>query len=224
MNFSNKLPPFERKHSRNFFLSTINKTRFCDHIAFLKRCLQAKLIPHGFLLNQEYFSHLKDLEDKKFTALQKYHAPKSFSSPSIKVVTIPDDLELSETERELLPKGLKFVPTRSVVDSFTLRQDIEKFFRRIKLHAHFNDLNAPIGNDINESIDEDADYFKKFKPPSSWSPKEDPFTPVGEFITKCRQQLNNLPTKIKTLKKRDDVVIKPADKGDRRLEKGPLHS
>lgn len=53
------------------------------------------------------------------------------------VVGIPDDLPLDEDERSLLAKGTNFIPTTPATDEFTSKEDTKKFFRRLRLKAHF---------------------------------------------------------------------------------------
>ena len=54
------------------------------------------------------------------------------------VVTIPEDFPLDENEISLLAKGVNFIPTTPVTDNFQVKEDIEKFFRRLRLRAHFH--------------------------------------------------------------------------------------
>ena len=45
--------------------------------------------------------------------------------------------QFSNAEISLLSKGLKFVPTPTYVDRSLLKQDIEKFARKLRLKWHF---------------------------------------------------------------------------------------
>ena len=54
------------------------------------------------------------------------------------VVTIPENLPLSNAEKSVLSKGLNFVPISKKSDEFTTRQDVEKFFRRVQLKVFFH--------------------------------------------------------------------------------------
>jgi hypothetical protein len=56
-------------------------------------------------------------------------------------VTIPADLALTDEEKEVLGKGLNFVPAPWHLDKTSTLQDLDEFYRRIKLHASFNDPN-----------------------------------------------------------------------------------
>ena len=73
------------------------------------------------------------------------------------VVTIPEDLSLDEHERSLLAKGVNFIPTTSVTDEFQAKEDNEKFFRRLRLKAHFHETSEDThsgahGNQLNDTI------------------------------------------------------------------------
>ena len=114
------------------------------------------------------------------------------------------------------------MPLTKKTDEFTVKEDTEKFLRRVKLKAHFHDKEQP-------SDEPQRDEFESLKPKkSNWTPPDGQFTSVDLFVKKCRvdiQKLNfnkslkfsNLSkeewTAHQNLKTRDDIVIKPADKG-----------
>ena len=56
------------------------------------------------------------------------------------VVTIPDDLQLTTDEINILSKGTKFIQT-SYTTSQKTTDDLGAFYRRVLLHAHFNNPN-----------------------------------------------------------------------------------
>jgi len=58
------------------------------------------------------------------------------------VVTIPGDLPLVDNERDLLAKGPNFTPIAALTDEFKVKEDSEKFFRRLRLKAHFTEAAA----------------------------------------------------------------------------------
>ena len=60
------------------------------------------------------------------------------------VVTIPEDFPLDPNVREVLSKGPKFIPTPTRVDEEILDDHVNEFFRRVKLHAFFNNPNASL--------------------------------------------------------------------------------
>ena len=173
-------------------------------------------------LNSKLFQYLQDHKNQKLFELTG-RDPNSNSKPleqRYNVVTIPEDLPLSEPEKSILGKGLNFVPLTKKTDEFTVKEDTEKFLRRVKLKAHFHDKEQP-------SDEPQRDEFESLKPKkSNWTPPDGQFTSVDLFVKKCRvdiQKLNlnkslkfsNLSkeewTAHQNLKTRDDIVIKPAD-------------
>ncbi|KAK3736115.1 hypothetical protein QZH41_013536, partial [Actinostola sp. cb2023] len=135
------------------------------------------------------------------------------------IVTIPEDLTLTETERTVLKKGLTFVPTKNTTNEYQVKADCEKFYRRLRLKAHFH------GQD-NEPTD---DPFAKFNNKiSTWTPPQGEFSAIDHYIDRCRRIVNSInfkrpvkvtnlteeeKTALKHLRQRKDIVIKPADKG-----------
>ncbi len=298
MNFAQRFQPILQSTARDYFLATLNRTRYCSNIAFLKSCLQSRTIPRGFslnyhrgptslnttqqrlnttlstcsnrlmkinlqdfdriaselstkrenlksilrdqctstcyskiqnlthILNQEYYEHLKDIKARKLHALDPGRNARNHENQL--VITIPEDLQLSATERSVLSKGLKFVPTKPKVDKFTLKTDLEAFYRRLKLHAHFNDPNKTIRDTATDPVEMPPASIKKWMPKSTWTPREEVQTSLGRYISTCRAEIGDMsdlpPVRkqnmskdenrtLKELSRRTDVVIKPADKG-----------
>ena len=104
---------------------------------------------------------IHDLNSKLFQYLQDHKNQKRCN-----VVTIPEDLPLSEPEKSILGKGLNFVPLTKKTDEFTVKEDTENFLRRVKLKAHFHDKEQP--------SDEPQRYkFESLKPKkSNWTPPD----------------------------------------------------
>ena len=148
------------------------------------------------------------------------------------VVTIPKDLPLSSSEMSILKQGLSFIPTPHNVDEYEIRCDFEKFARRMRLFAHFDD--NPIKDQSKPCKDNTTytfnDPFEFLKPKtSSWTPAEGQHPSLDVFISKCRIDINNILSNhvtsmhsntssedrnaIKRLQERKDIVIKAADKG-----------
>ena len=48
-------------------------------------------------------------------------------------------LLLSDSEKSVLSKGLNFVPISQKTNEFSVKQDVEKFLRRVQLKAFFHD-------------------------------------------------------------------------------------
>jgi len=55
---------------------------------------------------------------------------------------MPEDLLLGDDERALLAKGPNFIPIIVLTDEFTVKEDSEKFFRRLRLKAYFTEAAA----------------------------------------------------------------------------------
>ena len=104
---------------------------------------------------------------------------------------------------------------------FSVKQDVEKFLRRVQLKAFFHDKD----DDSNIS---NKDTFKTLQiRKSKWTPPEGQFASLDFFIKKSRHDINKLKfnrntkfsnlsseewSALKSLKKR--IVIKAADRGD----------
>ena len=138
------------------------------------------------------------------------------------VVTIPENLLLSDSEKSVLSKGLNFVPISKKTDKFSVKQDVEKFLRRVQLKAFFHDKK----DDSNISNEDTFETLQVRK--SKWTPPEGQFASLDFFSKKCRHDINKLKfnrntkfsnlsseewSALKSLKKRKDIVIKAADKG-----------
>ena len=91
-------------------------------------------------VNSRLFNHLHQIKAHK---LQQLTGPPitcdlSLESPST-VVTIPENLSSSAAEKFVLSKGLNFVSISKKLDEFLVKQEVEKFLRRVQLKAFFHD-------------------------------------------------------------------------------------
>ena len=185
--------------------------------------LVSSIRKHIHLLNGRLFESLCTTKHNKFTSLVGInHNPRVEHSSVVShsVVTIPEDLPLSDSEISVLSKGLNFVPVGKKSDEFQVRKDAESFFRRTRLKAHFFD---------SSNSTSDRDVFERLNPSkSNWVPPEGDFASLDLFINKCRRDISNLNfnrklsysnlskdewTALRNLRNRSDIVIKPADKG-----------
>ena len=89
-------------------------------------------------LNATLFNHLNQIKTLKLGHLigPKISSLATFDSQNT-VVTIPENLPLTDSEKSVLRKGLNFVLIPKCTDEFSVKQDVEKFLRRIKLKALF---------------------------------------------------------------------------------------
>ena len=177
--------------------------------------------------NTSLYNTLNATKQKKITALLKEnqtHIDNTVRENSfgVKVVYIPEDLPLSDLERKVLSLGLKFVPTKPSSDTLSTNFDVHQYYRRLRLIAHY-------GSDLSskDHSNDDTDDLKFPYQRSSWTPKPCEYRTLERYIETCESEIRKLQQKplrhlnmsqeelntLKTLKQRDDIVIKPADKG-----------
>lgn len=137
------------------------------------------------------------------------------------VYCIPTDLKLSDTERSVLSKGLKFIPLKPSVNKYDIIHSCQRFFRSLRWMAvlgHPPKQQTSLNNDI---------FTRLFHKAIGREPPHGTFAEVECYIHKCLTELRNLKFKplkssnltpaeskaLQSLQKRDDIVIKPADKG-----------
>ena len=136
------------------------------------------------------------------------------------VVSIPADFPLSDSEKSVLSKGLNFVPIAKRTDEFAVKQDVEKFIRRVQLKAFFHNK-EDISRTSEKNIFETINVRK-----SKWTPPKGQFTSSSKnavmtfknsnstvLLLKCSNLSNEEWAALKDLNKRKDIVIEPADKG-----------
>ena len=117
----------------------------------------------------------------------------------------------------LLSRGLSFIPVNQNFNKSNTQEDLQRFFRRVKLHAHFNDPDKPITN-IDDNEDSLLNKYKKSS--SSWTPS-DVHPSIDNFISRCKEDIDNINSKkihtnitkseyaaLEKLKKNGDIVIK----------------
>ena len=134
------------------------------------------------------------------------------------VFTIPESLPLSEAERSVLSKGLKFIPLRQSTSKYKTLLDCERFYRQIRWMAVLeNKPQRPLSDDIFTHLFQTGGR----NPPPRQSPD------VEMYINVCSQEIKSLRPRplnhhnltleeqkaLDYLKTRSDIVIKPADKG-----------
>ena len=129
-------------------------------------------------------------------------------------------VQLTQDEVNLLSGGLKFCPTPTHINRPELKADISDFIRRLRLHEYFYDENN--NNNNNPS----HDGHNPFRVKSNWTPHPGRDASLDAFSNTIEEQIvNSRPTKIrdnltkrerralKRLIRREDIIIKPADKG-----------
>ena len=138
---------------------------------------------------------------------------------------------LTEPEEKLLSRGLNFCPRPKTYDPFQLELDVQSFERRMRLKDRFK--NPRYNTDGEESEDENGsdtneEYVQiPFKLKSDYQPPPSKYPCLKAFLHNVKTDINshrqptdrkdNLSTSertaLKNLKAREDIVIKPADKG-----------
>ena len=111
-------------------------SHFCAHSYTINLLIIAKIQE----LNATLFNHLHQIKTPKLEQLigPKTSSHAAFDSQNT-VVTIPENLPLTDSEKSVLSRGLNFVPIAKSNDEFSVKQDVEKFLRRIQLKAFFHD-------------------------------------------------------------------------------------
>ena len=133
-------------------------------------------------------------------------------------------VNLTESEKSLLERGLNFCPTPQNIDWNELNADLTDFKRRLRLKHYFHENN----NNVHDNTETNTETSNKYKKSSGWTPKRGLDPALDSYIDKVEQDINNIqPTKItdnltnderntlNQLTKRTDIIIKPADKGSR---------
>ena len=94
------------------------------------------------VLNRQLYEFLCTHHQQKFNLLRPvpFTTPSNCplrSSPPTQVVCIPPDLPLSDSERCVLSKGLKFVPLRPTIDHYSTLQDVHRFHADADAHVAY---------------------------------------------------------------------------------------
>ena len=138
------------------------------------------------------------------------------------VVTIPNDLPLPDEQKQLLSRGLNFIPLKPKVNFMSTLFHCHRFFRRLRLAAHFANVVPPL---VSSDLSDVATLFPREQ--STWTPNPGEFPSLDNYIDTCMREIHKVHPKplahsnlsgpeliaLDDLKTRKDVVIKPADKG-----------
>ena len=132
------------------------------------------------------------------------------------VVVNLSSAELTESEKSLLSKGLNFCTRPKSYDKGKLVEDTQAFTRRMRLKSHFAD----------RGDSHSQEKYPDFIPKSDWQPPNQG-RDLEAFVNRVESAVrSHIPPKPKhdnlsrsdrsalyNLQKREDIVIKPADKG-----------
>jgi hypothetical protein len=155
--------------------------------------------------------------DNKITKPRNRRFQRRSPTQSTNSVINLSKVEITETETKLLSKGLNFCPKPTTYDNLAVKKDLEAFFRRLRLKDFFADTNTSDNS-------EDTPRFRKksdWKPPKSKDPALEAYIQAVETEVMSHRvgsaTHDNLTRTEKDalfqLKQRQDIVIKPADKG-----------
>ena len=172
--------------------------------------------------NSKLYDFLMDTKKSKLDFLRsQIPSDPHITCQKTKVVTIPEDMELSDDTRSVLGKGLNYIPLESQANHTQVYQDAEAFFRRLRLKAFFHD---------NQNSRPPQDQFEKLQPPTSdWTPRSGQLHVLDQVIDKTVNDINLYMLKPRTykssnltsgeckalneLRSNPDIIVKPADKG-----------
>ncbi len=184
---------------------------------------------HPPSINRDNASHALPPESKrkrtrKWIKRSRYRrlARNGNSTAPTNIVVNLSSHHLSEAEKSILSKGLKFCPTPHNVNTIELRADITQFTRRLRLKEYFQ--TTAESSDDDESADEDSFHqhplLKReshFTPPSGRDPALD------AYIAAVETAILNVPAKtiysnitreesaaLRNLKGNTNIVIKEA--------------
>ena len=167
--------------------------------------------------------NIHDLNKNRVHENQK-HKPKKST-----IVNLSSKI-LSESEKNLLEKGLNFCPTKKV-NPGDQRKELDQFHRGLRIKQFFNkvdeqtDPNQPTIQFLGQAFS-DKDLEQKLKSKSAWNPPQGS-TCLEGFITANEVALTNKDynfnlrpnitkpekTALKALSKDNEITIKQADKG-----------
>ena len=139
---------------------------------------------------------------------------------------------LTKAETSILEKGLNFIPTPNREHEARIVQDFLLFERKLrlhhKLHTEENQEQSATDNDLDEEPEEESPH-KLLRPSKGYKPEDHEMDPnimryKTTVLNEMKIELGNRrnprfnTTKqerkaMKSLKKNQDIIIKPADKG-----------
>ena len=185
------LAPFTVEKCSTSLPGLVNHLRFIcndyEHFHTLRKKIH--------MLNQSLYEFLKDLKQKKFNTLIQEQRPSRANPQTVTqrniVHTIPDDLPLTNDERSVLNKGLKFIPRKPTIDEFQAKHDAEAFFRRLRLKVHFHNQQPDADEEDSPSPEVDA-IDSLFPKKSTWTPRPGEYSALDLYIDKSRYEISKI--------------------------------
>ena len=136
-------------------------------------------------------------------------------------------VNLTDADVSQLSRGLNFCPTPQKIDWNEINADLAEFKRRLRLKHYFHEKTGTEDDSTDNSTHSDTDQMtKRYKKTINWTPPRNLDPSLDSYIDNVEDNIKNIqPTRIsdnltkdertalKTLAKRTDIIIKPADKG-----------
>ena len=135
-------------------------------------------------LNLKLFKSLQDIKKKKLYVLMLPHP----SPVQNLVICTPEGVDLPSDQCDVLARGLRLIPTPRGINLSDVNFELERFYRRVELHAFFNDQNRGF---VNGSPDDDDDFSKFNSKSSNWMQSANPLC-VDRFIGRCREEVSSI--------------------------------
>jgi hypothetical protein len=145
------------------------------------------------------------------------------------------DIDLTPNQQSALSKGLTFCPTPWEPDMSEILQNLENFFRKMRLKSHFHndpDVDCDYGDIVDDNLDNTPNtspnnpIWKSFKPTSTYKPPPQEDT-LEAFCKQVKYKVLKTPVRkvrwsnlskeersgLNELKQNEHITIKKADKG-----------
>ena len=155
-------------------------------------------------LNRKLYQHMKEVKTCKLGRLLPYTHTNMLKNNEKQVVTIPNSLPLFDNERSVFSKVLNFIPLEKSFHHFTVRQNVEVFFRRLRSQAyHHNQPNIkPTMQDPFLQIQ--TEDFK-------WTPNPGQCKMLDKIIEQTRREIEPhfvpKPLKFSNISKEERIAI-----------------
>lgn len=163
---------------------------------------------------------------------RRFRRRKPITKDTCNIVVNLSSKDLTDAETSLLSKGLNFCPNPSKINEHELSEDLNQFSRRLRIKEYFHAKEKNGDNEVETSVsdgtEEELPIINRFKKKSDWIPKPSKNTTLESVINLIKSNVTNSAntnthqhdnlskeerSALYSLKERDDIVIKPADKG-----------
>ena len=114
------------------------------------------------------------------------------------VVVNLSNYDLSDPEKTVLSKGLKYCPTPRNINFIELRADLMQFSTRLRLKEQFHQTNSSPESDNSDSSDQEADNFLQhplLRKKSYYTPPTGRSAALDAYITAVETAILSAPVK-----------------------------